>query len=111
MSSYTHYGPLERTRYFTDDEGYLSTTKTEDEILAFAYDWTDELATSETVSSVAYVASGVTTSGAALASPVSTITVTGVGELEITPTLSTGRKLQRTVRFYAPKGTWSTDYT
>lgn len=100
MSSAVVILPLERSRYFRDRDGETATTKTEDESLLLGVDWTDMLATSETVSSVAYVDSGVTTSGASLVSPVSTVVVTGLGETEITATLSTGRKLQQTFRFY-----------
>lgn len=103
-SAITIYEPTERVRYFRDRDGAWATTKTNDEIVQVSLDWTDGLATGETVSSVAYTASGPTTSGAALVSPVSTVTVTGTGDLEIAATLSTGRKLERTVRFYEPAG-------
>jgi hypothetical protein len=99
MSSLSIILPLERTRWYTDRDGVVATTKRYDETIEVAVDWTDQLATSETVSSVAYDASGVTTSGAALVSPVSTVTVGRTGDLEITATLSTGRILQRLLRF------------
>jgi predicted RNA-binding protein (virulence factor B family) len=102
--------PLERTRYFADDEGVLSTTKREDEILQLVIDWTDQLSSGETVSSVAYVDSGVTTSSASATTTTSTVTVTGIGETEITATLSNSRKLQRVVRFYAADGSRARDY-
>lgn len=109
MSSGTVILDLERSRYFQDD-GALATSKREDEILTLSLDWTDQLATGESVSSVAYEANGVTTSGAALTSPVSTITVTGTGWVEVTATLSTGRKLQKIVRFHEADGPKALDY-
>jgi hypothetical protein len=110
MSSATVILPLERSRYFVDRDGYLSTSKREDEKTTLVLDWTDQLASGESVSSVAYVDSGVTSSGAALTSPNSTIVVTGVGEVEVTATLSTGRILQRVVRFYDSAGARAMDY-
>lgn len=109
MSSVSAILPLERTRYFTDRDGELATSKRNDEIIQLSLDFTDQLATSETVSSVATVASGVTLSSASLATPVWTANVAGVGEVEVTATLSTGRKLQRVVRFYGTDG-MASDY-
>jgi hypothetical protein len=113
MSSFTVVLPLERQYYFTDRDGVLATVQRSDEIRTLSIDWTDLLADSETVSSVAYTSSGVTTSAPSLATPVSTVTVTGTGELAITATLSTGRKLQRVLRYYEPEDTqqtYSSDY-
>lgn len=110
MSSVAAILPLERTRWFSDRDGALATSKRSDEILLLSLDWTDQLDSGETVSSVAYVDDGVTTSGATLASPVSTVLVTGIGEVEVTATLSTGRKLQRVTRFHGTDGA-SGDYT
>lgn len=110
MSSSTVILPLERSRYFTDSDGHLATTKRSDEIITLSINWGDQLASGESVSSVAYVDGGVTSSSASLSTPTSTITVTGTGELEITATLSTGRKLQRVVRFYAPDSEMVRDY-
>lgn len=110
MSSFTHYRPTERTRYFPDEDGVMSTTKREDEILVLSIDWSDELTSSEAVSSMAYSDSGVTTSGASLTGNVSTVTVTGIGEVEVTATLDSGSKLQRIYRFYDREGSITTDY-
>jgi hypothetical protein len=104
MSSATVILPLVRTPYFRDRDDVLATTKRSDEIVTLSLDWTDQLETAETVSSIAYSASGPTTSSPTLATPVSTVTVTGVGELTVTATLSTGRKLERVVRYYEPDG-------
>ncbi len=104
MSSSTVFSPLERSRYFRDEDGALATTKRQDEVLKLTLDWTDDLASAETVSSAAYVDSGVTTSSKSVATPQTLVTVSGVGEFEITVTLSTGRKLQRVVRYYPTDG-------
>lgn len=106
----TYYGPRNRFRYFRDDEGVLSATKREDEIIQLVLDWSRDLATGETIASVAYDSSGVTLSGTSSTATTSTCTVTGVGETEITATLSTGRKLQRVVRWYAENGAPAEDY-
>lgn len=102
-SSFTLFAPLVRTGYFTDRDGVANVCQRYDEITTLNIDWTDQLASGETVSSISYSASGPTTSSASLASPISTVTVTGSGELEITATLSTGRKLQRVVRYVEPQ--------
>lgn len=87
--------------WFRDLDGIKSIVQHPDEKRTFSVDWTHSLASSETISSVAYDASGVTVSGAALSSPTSTITVEGSGgSLKITATLSTGRKLVDVRRFY-----------
>lgn len=101
MSSFSAILPLTRRRWFYDRDGVLSTSKRSDEILGVSVDWTNELASAETVSSVAVTTSGPTVAGAALVSPVWSARVTGVGEITLTATLSTGRKMQRLVRFYA----------
>ena len=109
MSSATVFMPLERSRYFRDTDGALATTKRQDEIVQLVINWTDYLASGETVSSVAYVDSGVTRSSSSATTTTSTTSVTGVGETEVTATLSTGRVLQQVVRFYGTDGAAS-DY-
>lgn len=102
--------PLERTRWFRNRDGKLSTSKRFDEIVGLSLDFTDQLASGETVSSVATVPHGVTLSGASLATPVWTANVTGVGYFEWTATLSTGRKLQDLVVFYGTDEDLGSDY-
>lgn len=102
--------PLQRTRWFRDQDGNLATSKRYDEILGLSLDFTDQLATSETVSSVATSVSGVTLTSATLATPVWTANATGVGTVEVTATLSTGRKLQLVVALYGTDQALSSDY-
>ena len=102
--------PLQRTRWFRDRDGNLSTSKRYDEILGLSLDFTDQLATSETVSSVATETSGVTLTSPSLATPVWTANATGVGTVEVTATLSTGRKLQLVVALYGTDQALSSDY-
>lgn len=110
MSSQTVILPLERSRYFRDHDGLLSISKRSDEIVSLPIDWTDQLS-GETISSVAYVDSGVTRSSTSNTTTTSTTLVTGVGETEITTVTSGGRKLQMVVRFYDAEGVGVRDYT
>lgn len=102
--------PLERQRWFQDQDGVMSTSKRDAEIIAVGLDFTDELASAETVASVALVNMGLTSASGILATPVYTLTVSGTGEAEVTATLSTGRKLQRVLRFYGEEGGATSDY-
>ncbi len=110
MSSSTVYLPLERSRYFRDADDVLSTSKREDEIIQLVLNWSDQLASSETISSVAYSSSGVTTSGTSNTTTTTTASITGTGETEITVMTSTSRKLQMVVRFYDAEGSRAGDY-
>jgi hypothetical protein len=103
MASSTVLVPLERSRYFSDQDGSLATVKREDEVLGLVIDWSDELG-ADTISSVAYADSGVVTSGKSSTTTTTTCSVSGTGEFEVTVTLASGRKLQRVVRFHAPEG-------
>jgi hypothetical protein len=106
----TFYEPLERNRWSEDADGVPFITKTEDEILTVPIDWTDRLG-SATISTSTWTASGVTTSGAALASPVATIKVTGTdGEVTNKITTSDGQTFERKRRFKSPNGVRSDDY-
>lgn len=110
MSSATVYMPLERSRYFRDEDGALATTKREDEQLQLVIDWSDQLASGETISSVAYVDSGVTRSSTSNSTTTTTTTVTGIGETEVSVTTSAGRVLQQVARYYSPEGWRAGDY-
>lgn len=105
MAGLPIYPASERVEYSVDEDGVYWTTKHEDEVLLLRIDWTNLLESGETVSSVAYDDdSGLTLSGEALATPVSTVTITGTGEVEVEATLSSGRLLRRDVRYYLPQG-------
>jgi hypothetical protein len=110
VSSITAFLPLERNRWFRDRDGILSTTKREDEIVGMTIDWSRQLASGETISSVAYEDSGVTRTGTSATTTTTVDNVTGIGETEVTVTLSTGRKLQELVRFYDREGARAGDY-
>ena len=109
MSSSTVFRPLERSRYFTDRDGILSTSKREDDVIQLVLDWTDELG-SDTISSVAYADSGVTTSAKSNTTTTTTCNVTKTGYTKITATLTNSRKLQKIVRFYQADGVRAVDY-
>src|SRR3990167_9583328 len=108
-STQTVYQPLERTRWFRDREGVLSTSKHRDDIVQVIIDMTDQLG-SDTVSSVAYTDSGLTTSAKSVASPLITFNITGIGETLLVVTLSNSRELNIKVRGYDVEGTRSADY-
>ena len=110
MSSSTVYEPLRRTRHFTDRDGVLSFSKAEDDELRVVLDFTDYLASGETVSSAAYADSGVTTSSKSVSTPQVIFTATGTGYTTVTVTLSTNRTVEKVVRFYNSSGTKALDY-
>lgn len=68
--------------------------------LAVVWDLTDYLASAETVSSAAYSDSGITTSGKSVSTPQVLFSVTGIGETEVSATLSTGRVVTQKFRTY-----------
>jgi hypothetical protein len=105
----TVYIKPERVRYFTDRDGVMSCAKRIDEVVPLIIDWTDVLG-SATISSVAYVDSGVTRSSTSNTTTTTTTYVTGSGETEITVTLSTGEVRQRLVRFPAKEQGSESDY-
>lgn len=110
MSASTFREPLVRTRHFVDDDGAIAYVKADEDEIQITWDLTDYLASGETVSSAAYDDSGVTTSGKSVSSPNVIFTATGLGETEVTATLSTGRTVERTFRFMSPSGNRASDY-
>lgn len=85
-------------RYFRYLDGW-ATTKAQDDEVQLRWDLTDELASSETVSSASDSPSGVTVSSASASTPVVIRTISGLGYDKITATLSTGRTLERVFYF------------
>ena len=85
-------------------DGAWATVVDPDAVHLLSIDWTDSLASGETIASVTYSTGGPTTSGAALASPTSTVTVTGSGDLTVTATTSASRILIRTLRYLVAHG-------
>lgn len=99
-------GPLTafNNRWFRDTDGAIATTKHRDELLQVTLNWTDRLASGETVSSAAYEDSGVTRSGVSVSTPSTICSVTGLGEFEVEVTTSASRKMVERVRFYDFEG-------
>jgi hypothetical protein len=92
--------PIARTEYHIDGDGIPVFVRHRDMVGPISVDWTDALVSGETVSSSTWATDGVTTSGAALATPVATITVTGTdGSVTNTVVTSTSRTLVRVIRF------------
>ncbi len=110
MSSSTVILPLRRTRWFRDADGNITYSKRWDEILQSVINWADQLASGETISSVAYEDHGVTRSSTSNTTTTSTTNVTGGGYFIVTVTLSTSRKLQKIIRFVTTDGPEQTDY-
>jgi hypothetical protein len=90
--------------WFRDQDGAFATTKRSDETVQVTLDWTDRLASGETLSTATYQDSGVTRSGVSVSSPNTIATVLGLGEFEVTVTTSASRVLQQVVRFYDSRG-------
>jgi hypothetical protein len=84
-----------------DEDGVLFAVlgKSTDD-LAVTWSLIDYLANSETVSSASYADSGVTTSGKSVSTPSVLFSITGIGETEVSATLSTGRVVTRRFRTY-----------
>lgn len=111
MSYHSFTVPTERRPYFIDTDGNLTYTKREDEVVTRAINWGPQLYSGESISSVAYEDHGVTRSSTSNTGNVTTTSVTGTGYFEVTVTLSSGRKLQRVVRFVSTEGAGpSSDY-
>ena len=111
MSSVIDYNPLRRNPWFQDKDGAQARVKASADEVQVIWDLTDHLASGETVSSAAYADSGITTSSKSVATPRITFTATGLGETVVTATLSTGRTVERTYRFFGPSGaTGPSDY-
>lgn len=103
MSSSTVFAPTERARYFDYQDG-KATTKAQADDIVLRWDLTDYLASAETVSSAAWAEHGVTVSSKSVASPVVTGTVTGLGYVVVTATLSSGRTVEATWYYLAKDG-------
>jgi hypothetical protein len=103
------YAPLERNRWFTDHDGARATSKTNDEIVEVVYDLGDQIG-GDLISSVAYEDSGVTRTNTSNTTKRITTNVAGLGEFTATVTLSSGRKVERTWRFYGSDGARAGDY-
>lgn len=107
------YIPRERDRYFEDHaRGYdLSTTKLEDEVVQLKIDWSGLLdEDSDTISSVAYTDSGVTTSNKSNTTSVTDCDVTGIGYTKIAVTTAASRVYEKTIGFHDREGQRTRDY-
>lgn len=85
--------------WFRDHDGAVATTKRYDEIREAEIDWSDRIG-GDIISSVTYVDSGVTRTLTSNTTKRTTTSCAGLGEFEVTATLSSGRKEQEVVRFY-----------
>lgn len=99
-----------RNAYFRDIDGIMATSKRIEEVVSLVLDWSDLLASGETISSVAYEDLGVTRSSTSNTTTTTTTKVTGTGSTIVKATLSTGRVLHREVRFYGVDGRVPGDY-
>ena len=85
--------------FFKDFDGVLTMVKREDEVMPFAENFTDDLASGETISSVSWDESGVTVTAKANTSVGHTANVKGLGEATITVTFSSGHTDIQTYRW------------
>lgn len=93
----------QRTRWWEDTDGAWATTLNDvDDSVKVTWDLRDYMDSDagESVSSVAFEDSGVTTSSKVLFQSQETFVMTGCGETKVTATFSTGRKLTRFFRIY-----------
>lgn len=104
----TYILPVTRSPYYHDEDGVLSVLQDTDATDTHVLDFTDVLASGETVSSIATTVSGVTLDSSALATPNVTLTVTGTGgEIETKATTSASRVIVQRLRFYPAPGGWA----
>jgi hypothetical protein len=108
-STQTFNFPLERERWFRDRDGVLSTSKHKDDIVRVLLDLTDSLG-SDTISSVTYTDSGLTTSAKSSTTTTITFDITNIGETLLVVTLSNSREINFKVRGYDIEGAKSLDY-
>jgi hypothetical protein len=101
-------GPNE---WFRDFDGVWTKFKRYDEVIDEFFDFTDDLDSGETISSVTGEANGVSYSSIAAASPLIGITALtgGPGYVDITITTSSSREYQERFRWRCPDNT-SSDY-
>jgi len=110
MSTPTTYLPHERAHHFRDRDGVLSYSKHEDDVMQVDIELSPQIG-SDTISSVTYADSGVTTSSRSNTSTKITFNVTGIGYTEITVNLTNSRALDPfIVRFYERRGPKQRDY-
>lgn len=95
----THEVPKHRREYSTGIDGWPTISKHADESWRHTIDWSDELASGETISTSTWESGGVTLSAAGTTSTTSYVTVTGTGYAKNT-VVTTGVTPARTlVRF------------
>lgn len=103
--------PTRRTASFLDRDVVETFVKEEDAVTTYSIDWSADLDSGVTVSSVATDTDGVTLSGGSLATPIYTFTISKTnGEVRLTATLSDSDKLYKRFRFISPAGRLNKDY-
>lgn len=99
----TLYHKPNRQPWFRGHDGVLTTTQREDETETYVFDYADRLDSGVTISTSAWEANGVTTSGASATTTTTTITVAGTnGDLVNKLTLSNSNVLEFKYRFTSP---------
>lgn len=110
MATFTR--PTERREFQLDADGIPFVCQHEDEVKTHTIDWSDSLASGETISSSSWDSGGVTLSGATSGTTSTTVTVTGTdGFAENTVVTSASRTLVQALRFRPiANANWSDDY-
>ncbi len=93
----------------SDDVPFAVLNKDTDS-LAVVWDLASYMAPSESISSVAFSDSGATTSSTSNTGPKVLFTITGIGETEVTATLSTGLVVTQKFRTYLANAKRRRDY-
>lgn len=91
--------PIEPTPWFRGHDGLLTRAKREDEKFAETWDIEDQLASGETISSVAWEYSGITGSSETNTTTTFGVTVTGTGTATAKITTSASRILEYKFRW------------
>lgn len=104
--------PKNRNEWFRDLDRVWTTSQHREETKSHTFDWADDLASGETISSSSWSASGVTTSSPSSSTTTTTVLVTGTnGALKNTVVTSAGQTLVLNLRFVGvPEGQREGDY-
>lgn len=102
----TAYTRPKRRPWFLNEDGEISFVNDPDATQSFVIDWSNELDSGETISSVAYTANGVTLGSTSNTTTTTTLPVTGTnGSVEVKVTTSASRVIVKDIWFYSPLGT------
>lgn len=89
-----------RRHAFRDVDGVETVPKAEDAVMAYAVDWSDQLASGETISTATWTDDGVVCTGETISGGVTSAAVSGTnGATKVRITTSASRTLVTTINF------------